>query len=491
MTVINEPFVNTELIKSLYIDSDISQPNDVLFGKILSSLLGTLNLQQGGIIFYETNGNKTLSQTKDTHDEGSSLYLPSIINNKDNDYFIKDHLSACEHTQAERSVHSNSFRKSNSFPVEQENQILDYNLEDINRIVFLLKEVYNYLLHSVQLPKSERIDKYLQDLNTEAHTDFIRDASPLLKDYTPQTIERIFSLWQTFKDSKDQPLLSLTKTAPPFIPDQKTGYSGNFYNEEDYSTAFLKNDLFSGNQLIKTPILPPIKEVTQLFNTFSLNDLDISDFSILTYTKPGDEGEGIKEIKSFLNNTNIGTAEELLTTSEDITKVELSRDKEHEHMSNFNKFSGTENTFFSIENNNGKAQIDFEILDKPHNLLDKQDNLYTISKKGDASIEISIEPDGIGEIDIELILDNGVINAQINASDIHGIEFFEKNLDNIMRVLINEGLNIGDFSVSLQNKHGMAEMYNNKREDIQNIRITKTGELLSPYYNENLISIFV
>ncbi|MGQ9569988.1 MAG: flagellar hook-length control protein FliK [Thermodesulfovibrionales bacterium] len=481
-TVTNELFINAELINSLNVDSDLSQPDDALFEKILSSLLGTLHLQQRHTIFYETKGNIILSQTQDAHEKEISPCVPSIIN-KNYDYISSE-------------------SKLKGFSVEQENQILDYNHEEMHLITLFFKEIYNYLLYSGQLHiNSEQIEQYLHEANIEAHPDFNRGTSLPLKNYAPQILERISSLWQTSEDSKGQPL-NLTKTFLPFIPDQRQGYSGNFCNKEDYSTTVLKNNLISKDpQLIKVPLLPTIKEVIQLLNTFSHNDLDISDFSVLSYTKPGDGGEGIlekdvvpvfiKEIKSFLDDTNIRTTEGALTTSEDITKADISRDKEHEQMSNFDKSFGKENSFFSIDNNKVKIQIDFETPDKPHNFVDKQDNFYTISKKGDASIEISIEHDGIGEIDIELVLDKGVINAQINASDTHGIEFLEKNLDNIMRALINEGLNIGDFSISLQNKRGMAEMYENKREDIQNIRVTKTADLPVLFYNENLISIFV
>ncbi len=49
-------------------------------------------------------------------------------------------------------------------------------------------------------------------------------ASLSLRGYAPQTPERIFS----FGDSKGQDPLSFTKTALPFIPDQRSGHSGSF-----------------------------------------------------------------------------------------------------------------------------------------------------------------------------------------------------------------------------------------------------------------------
>jgi flagellar hook-length control protein FliK len=113
-----------------------------------------------------------------------------------------------------------------------------------------------------------------------------------------------------------------------------------------------------------------------------------------------------------------------------------------------------------------------------------------LPKKGDATIEVSLEPEGMGQIDIELTLDRGVINAQINASEVIGKEIMERNLHAILSALIDEGLNIGSFSVSLRNKQG--DVNDNKRqEELKMQPVIKTREIPLGLSHNRIISIFV
>ncbi|NWF52154.1 MAG: flagellar hook-length control protein FliK, partial [Nitrospirae bacterium] len=332
---------------------------------------------------------------------------------------------------------------------DHKDEDLEYNPEDINQIIFF-KEIYNYLSQSGHFPiKIEERREVIQFIDREGKGVDLPGIDT--KDL------------QTFKTS----LIHAIREAIQL-----------FTNRKDGTNLTAKNHFF-------------------------LNEPQISDFDLLPFTKSvGGEAKFlekdvlpvfIREIKSSLDYThNIKPiiAEDILNANEVVTQGKLSRDKGHNQTFNFNNFSGTENTFFSIENNNGEIYMDFNAPDKPLSLDDKYNDLYTISKKGDASIEISLEPNGMGEIDIELVLDKGVINAQINASENIGKEFIEKNLDNIMRVLISEGLHIGSFSVSLQNKEGTS-VYGNKKEDIQDIRLANVRNLSNAEHNEGLISIFV
>lgn len=152
--------------------------------------------------------------------------------------------------------------------------------------------------------------------------------------------------------------------------------------------------------------------------------------------------------------------------------------------------AGHENVFFSIESmNSHDAQPGPHILEG-HTFIDKQDYTAVEGKKGDASIEVSLEPDGLGKIDIELVLDKGVINGQINASETIGKEMMERNLDSIMRVLINEGLQVGSFSVSLHNNRG-AMHDDAEKEDPQGLQNLNALQLPSSVPRQYLISIFV
>jgi flagellar hook-length control protein FliK len=152
----------------------------------------------------------------------------------------------------------------------------------------------------------------------------------------------------------------------------------------------------------------------------------------------------------------------------------------------------SKNIFFSIENKNSNhdSSLKLQMVQEPAKVDRINDNIFVTAKSGDASIRVSLEPDGIGKIDIELVLNRGVINAQINTSETVGKEFIEKNLHNILSSLINEGLNIGSFSVSLQNKGG--EMKDDgSKEDLQVFRVKEAIQLPFAQPNMGIVNIFV
>ncbi len=77
---------------------------------------------------------------------------------------------------------------------------------------------------------------------------------------------------------------------------------------------------------------------------------------------------------------------------------------------------------------------------------------FVVTKQADNSIEVRIEPEGLGKMDIKLYMDKGQLNAHINASESIGKEVIEGHLENIANKLAGEGINIGSFSVSLRNR---------------------------------------
>ena len=201
----------------------------------------------------------------------------------------------------------------------------------------------------------------------------------------------------------------------------------------------------------------------------------------------------IKEIQSALDSMAIRQlpTDVLSLRVEDSAVGEKPINKEQVYIPPSDKSTaGHENVFFSIESmNSHDAQIEQNILEG-HTIIDKQDYTAVEGKKGDASIEVSLEPDGLGKIDIELVLDKGVINGQINASETIGKEMIERNLDSIMRVLINEGLQVGSFSVSLHNNRG-AMHDDGEKEDPQGLQNLNALQLPSSVPRQYLISIFV
>jgi flagellar hook-length control protein FliK len=202
----------------------------------------------------------------------------------------------------------------------------------------------------------------------------------------------------------------------------------------------------------------------------------------------------VKEIHTISDSMAIRQlpADRLSLRVEDSAVGEKPIYKEQVHIPTPDKSTaGHENVFFSIENTNSQGtQIGQHIPEGNVIISDKQDYTAVEGKKGDASIEVSLEPDGLGKIDIELVLDRGVINGQINASETVGKEMIERNLDSILRVLINEGLQVGSFSVSLQNNR--SALYDDGgKEDLQELRVVNALQLPSSVPRQYLISIFV
>ncbi|MBI5849229.1 MAG: flagellar hook-length control protein FliK [Nitrospirae bacterium] len=77
-------------------------------------------------------------------------------------------------------------------------------------------------------------------------------------------------------------------------------------------------------------------------------------------------------------------------------------------------------------------------------------NRFVITRMDGTSIEISLQPEGLGKLDIGLVLDKGVVNAQIQASSAAGKDLVEKHMSEIVNALAQEGIAIGGFSVSLR-----------------------------------------
>jgi flagellar hook-length control protein FliK len=82
------------------------------------------------------------------------------------------------------------------------------------------------------------------------------------------------------------------------------------------------------------------------------------------------------------------------------------------------------------------------------------DHVFVVTRRDDSSMEVSLKPEGLGKLHLEVNLDRGVINAHIHASDPGGKETIERNLQGILNALSREGFNVGGFSVALRGGRG-------------------------------------
>ncbi|MEW6184298.1 MAG: flagellar hook-length control protein FliK [Thermodesulfobacteriota bacterium] len=81
-----------------------------------------------------------------------------------------------------------------------------------------------------------------------------------------------------------------------------------------------------------------------------------------------------------------------------------------------------------------------------------QDQPFSIKQTGSSTMEVVVEPEGMGKMDIELNFSNDRLQGQILVNDQAGKELLERNLPQLLSELAGEGLQVGGFTVSLKNR---------------------------------------
>jgi hypothetical protein len=76
----------------------------------------------------------------------------------------------------------------------------------------------------------------------------------------------------------------------------------------------------------------------------------------------------------------------------------------------------------------------------------------TVKKQTSSTMEISLEPAGLGKLDIELNLNQDRLQGQIMVNDNAGKQLIEQNLPQLLSDLAREGLQVGGFTVSLRDQ---------------------------------------
>lgn len=115
---------------------------------------------------------------------------------------------------------------------------------------------------------------------------------------------------------------------------------------------------------------------------------------------------------------------------------------------------------------------------------------WVMTRKGDASLKLSVDTDSAGEIKIDLMLNRGVIHGQIQASDEMGKNLIEKNLSGLLQSLIHEGLHVGNFSVSLRGKQSRANDDTSQNKPEMN-GMASHEKIEGSVAGDRLVSIFV
>jgi flagellar hook-length control protein FliK len=77
---------------------------------------------------------------------------------------------------------------------------------------------------------------------------------------------------------------------------------------------------------------------------------------------------------------------------------------------------------------------------------------FTIKNHGPSSMALVLEPEGLGKLDIELKVTHEQIHGHILVHDAKGKDLIEHNLPHLLSEMASEGLQIGQFTVSLKNQ---------------------------------------
>lgn len=81
-----------------------------------------------------------------------------------------------------------------------------------------------------------------------------------------------------------------------------------------------------------------------------------------------------------------------------------------------------------------------------------EEKAFVITRKSDTSIEVTLAPPGVGKLEIEVVLEKGVVNARIIAADSAGRDAVARSLPHIVEALARDGMNVGGFTVSLKGR---------------------------------------
>ncbi len=203
----------------------------------------------------------------------------------------------------------------------------------------------------------------------------------------------------------------------------------------------------------------------------------------INFTESSVSGESTLQNGTKVNQD---TAQLQTSTVEPQTKADISHQINQETAAMQQPAQNTKNTTSSAANLESTLSAV-----RTQNIFDPAENKATIISTGNR-LAVSLEPEGLGKLNINLSLDRGMVNAQIQAADPAAKNLLESNMQQIMDTLMREGLNVGGFSVSL--KHGeTGDMNGQGANDSGKPSAEENTNMPNTYQNEPVgrISMFV
>jgi len=123
-----------------------------------------------------------------------------------------------------------------------------------------------------------------------------------------------------------------------------------------------------------------------------------------------------------------------------------------------------------------------------------EEKAFVITRKSDTSVEVTLAPPGVGKLEIEVVLEKGVVNARITAADSAGREAIARSLPQIVEALARDGMNIGGFTVSLKERRermGDAPAHGASRDPDARLPSAVPPAGSTPAASAGLVDIFI
>ncbi len=125
------------------------------------------------------------------------------------------------------------------------------------------------------------------------------------------------------------------------------------------------------------------------------------------------------------------------------------------------------------------------------NTIDSLDNRIYVAKDSNR-LTVTFEHEGIGKLNINLSMEKGIIHALINATDDTLRNLIGNNMNYIINSLLKDGLNIGDFSVLLEDGRWSGERESQKRQSLRFKEMILTNIIGADQDSNNrLVNIFI
>jgi flagellar hook-length control protein FliK len=123
---------------------------------------------------------------------------------------------------------------------------------------------------------------------------------------------------------------------------------------------------------------------------------------------------------------------------------------------------------------------------------DAFDHAVSIVKDGNR-LAVQLDHNGLGKLDINLSLDKGAVNAQINVADNATKKLIENNMQQIVNSILGDGVSVGGFSVSLKQQSNWDGSNQNQRNETRQRGEPEIQSVVAPSTNvvQGLINIFI